>query len=138
MSLLSMFKSLFKQVPPPFPEPGFPQPTMPCPAPQPPTPANTPPRIECSVPMLGTGQTLVFDRLPLNKRPVPTPGQTWIFENRDGSPWAKTTPSFKATILDVKQGWVRYAIVGNSLLSDERATVNDFRHMFYPSPAEKG
>jgi len=53
------------------------------------------------------------------------PGQKWIFSPNDNSPWPPAAGRYlSVTILDVKEGWVRYDMGG--AFRDERMKINSF------------
>ena len=57
-------------------------------------------------------------------------GQRWRLIRSDIGPWPDTKPPFYVTVLDVKDGWVRYRI-GN-LFSDERLPMERFKNLYEP------
>lgn len=57
----------------------------------------------------------------------PKPGEQWGFKDfKNSSPWPKKGHTVK--ILDVKDGWVRYAFP--SVFTDERHTIETFTRMY--------
>lgn len=50
-----------------------------------------------------------------------------VYALRDGSPWPTC---HTCTVLDVKQGWVRYKIGGGFWSGDERVDEPTFRRLF--------
>lgn len=60
----------------------------------------------------------------------PAPGESWVLkgEDEDGCPWEgqKWKP---VRILDVRDGWVRYAI-GSLLFNDERLRLESFTKIY--------
>ena len=123
MSLISFVKSLFQTKPvekstpaPDLDDQGFPTVTPPL---QPPPPS------------------MPTSRLPKDKRPDPQPGQKWILDSDDGSPWSNPPSNIVSVILEVKQGWVRYRVADNSFMQDEHQTVDIFKLCHYPAEAKE-
>lgn len=59
-------------------------------------------------------------------RPRIIPGEVWCLKG-DDSPWPKEW-EHKVTILDVRDGWVRYSI--SSRFNDERLKTATFMHCY--------
>lgn len=57
---------------------------------------------------------------------IPKVGEKWFFKSNDGSPWP--SQYFPVTILDVKDGWVRYSF--HSVFTDERHKISTFTNMY--------
>ena len=59
-------------------------------------------------------------------------GQKWVLSSAidDGSPWPVTKQEWPVTILDARDGWVRYSFGGNGMFDDCRMTENMFRGMY--------
>jgi len=72
-----------------------------------------------------------FFRKLFTKKPVrhPVAGELWYFGKGDGSPWpVKKYPP--VTILDVRDGWVRYSFA--SMFLDERKELSWFVANYKP------
>jgi hypothetical protein len=54
-------------------------------------------------------------------------GQKWVLSESDGSPWPREKYA-PVTILDAKDGWVRYSMGG--LFKDQRMPESTFRDMY--------
>lgn len=63
--------------------------------------------------------------------PIPLPGESWIFDYRDGSPWSRQ-PGPVVTVRDVRDGWVRYDI-DRTAWTDQRTTLKTFRELYRPN-----
>ena len=66
--------------------------------------------------------------------PVPQPGESWIFDHADGSPWPRQ-PGPVVTVRDVRDGWVRYDMDGSRTWVDQRTTLKTFRELYRPNAA---
>lgn len=62
-----------------------------------------------------------------SSEPSEPAGQRWRLVRNMG-PWPDTKPPFYVTVLDVKDGWVRYRI--GDLFSDERMPTDIFERIF--------
>lgn len=63
----------------------------------------------------------------LSEKLDPRPGEKWIFDPCPKEPWPRS-PFPPVTILDVQNGWVRYAF--QSVFTDERQRVDQFMKMY--------
>lgn len=61
--------------------------------------------------------------------PIPRPGESWIFDNSDGSPWPRE-PGPIVTVRDVRDGWVRFDMGGE--WDDNRTTLKTFCALYRP------
>ncbi len=66
---------------------------------------------------------------PFKKKRIPVPGESWslFFETED--PWGPTR-TVPVKILDVKEGWVRYAFP--NIFTDERMDIKTFIIIYKP------
>jgi hypothetical protein len=65
----------------------------------------------------------------LDARPaIPHPGELWIFDHPDGSPWPRE-PGPIVTILEVRDGWVRYKN-SDEVWPDEHTTLKTFCKLY--------
>jgi hypothetical protein len=63
---------------------------------------------------------------------APEPGEVWLFRGRgNGDPWGGGEP-FTVTILDVRDGWVRYSM--NTVFNDERKKIKTFLYCYRRAP----
>jgi hypothetical protein len=67
--------------------------------------------------------------------PIPRPGESWIFDHADGSPWPRK-PGPAVKVLDVQDGWVRYDMGWR--WNDQRVTLKTFRELYRPQPGPTG
>ena len=67
-----------------------------------------------------------FKRKPKPQPILPAAGETWRLYIDDGSPWP--VRGVTASILDVKDGWVRYSMGG--WFNDERLKLSEFLHCY--------
>jgi hypothetical protein len=73
------------------------------------------------------GKRTVQPASELSAQLGPEPGQKWVFIPEQKDPWErKHYPP--VTILDVRDGWVRYAM--QSVFTDERTTIKSFTRMY--------
>lgn len=64
--------------------------------------------------------------------PIPRPGESWIFDHADGSPWPRA-PGPVVTVRDVRDGWVRYDMDGSRAFVDQRITLKTFCALYRPN-----
>ena len=60
--------------------------------------------------------------------PAIAPGERWLLRADKGDPWGQK-PYRPVTILDVRDGWVRYDM-GPGPFRDERKKIDDFVYMY--------
>lgn len=60
---------------------------------------------------------------------LPKPDEVWYLKGDDGSPWPNIM-MVPATVLDVKEGWVRYKIGNGELFGDIRKTMKEFLFLY--------
>ena len=58
----------------------------------------------------------------------PNAGETWRINESYGDPFEPKTSDFCVNILDVKKGWVRYAL--SPVFTDERMEVDQFLKIY--------
>lgn len=63
---------------------------------------------------------------------IPTVGSQWIFNRKATADPFETKPSSAITVLEIKQGWVRYKIGNGWLFHDERLSIEDFLDYYKP------
>ena len=61
---------------------------------------------------------------------IPKIGEEWLLSIKDKSPWDTTNKYPPVTILDVKDGWVRYSFV--TIFTDQRMEIESFLGMYKP------
>lgn len=75
--------------------------------------------------------TSAKERRERKEKQIPI-GSKWFFVGRDKSPWRNSDKgAFSITILDVKDGWVRYA--HKALFTDERLEIDIFLSIYTPT-----
>lgn len=68
----------------------------------------------------------------LNKKKnirYPKIGELWVFKNLSSDPWSDTK-KIDVKIIDVKDGWVRYARQGTTLFQDKRMQLSCFVNIY--------
>jgi hypothetical protein len=61
----------------------------------------------------------------LQRPPItPKPGESWVLKPRSGDPFGSYAAQSPVTVLDVRDGWVRYKMV--AVFRDERCTIQSF------------
>ena len=74
---------------------------------------------------------------PAQEAPIILSGQVWV--TRDDSPWGHRERVAHATILAVKDGWVRFDLgpdFAGGMMRDERMELSTFLRCYQPAPAE--
>jgi hypothetical protein len=76
----------------------------------------------------------LFKRTAAPAADSPVAGERWVLSPSDGSPWPVATVCIPVTILDVRDGWVRYYC--DDMFPDNRKTITDFVSLFRNLTAE--